>query len=112
MRLDKPFRDSQPQTHSRSVPIHANKILKNLLMMFRRDAWSGIRHAYFHAVRPRQPEPPPLFHRSQRSHTSFPEVRRRPQCHGSPARSMLQRVIEQIRGRLLHLLVIETKCRN
>jgi len=34
----RPLGNRQPQTHSGSVPVHAHKILKNLLMMFRCDA--------------------------------------------------------------------------
>src|SRR5213596_2058688 len=112
MRLDEPLRNSQPQTHSRSVPVHANKILKNFLVMLRRDPWPRIRHAYFHAVRPGQPASAALFHGSQNRHTPFPEMRRRSQRDASPARRMLQRVIEQIRRCLLHLLIVEPECRN
>src|SRR5258708_12367133 len=112
MRLDEPLGNRQPQTHSGSVPVHAYKILKDLLMMFRCDARSRVRYAYFHAVRARQPKPAPLFHRSQGRHTPFPEMWPRTQRDASPARRMLQRVIEQIRRRLLYLLIIESELRN
>src|SRR5207302_246607 len=112
MRLDEPLGDGQPQPHSRSVSVHAYKILKNLLMMFRCDAGPRVRYAYFYAVRARQPKPAPLFHRSHGRHTPFPEMRHGTQRNAAPARRMLQCVIEQICGYLLYLLVIESECRD
>src|SRR5258708_4944844 len=112
MCLDEPFRDCQPQTHSRRIPIHAHKIFKYLLMMLGRDTGPRIRHAYFHTVRARQPEPAPFFHWSQGGYTPFPEMRRSAQRYAATAGRMLQRVIKEIRSRLLHLLIIESECRN
>src|SRR5260370_39968583 len=60
MCLNEPFRDRQPQTHSRRISVHAYKIFKYLLMMLSRDTRPRIRYAYFHAVWARQPEPAPL----------------------------------------------------
>src|SRR5947207_11142748 len=37
MRLDEPLRNNQPQTHSPSRPFHADKILKNFLVMLHPD---------------------------------------------------------------------------
>src|SRR5260370_40254558 len=65
MCLDEPFRDRQPQTHSGRISVHAYKILKYLLMMLGCNTGPRIRYAYFHAVRPRQPKPAPLFHLGQ-----------------------------------------------
>src|SRR6266853_2945215 len=76
MCLDEPFCDRQPQTHPRRIPVHAHKIFKYLLMMLGRDTGPRIRHAYFHTVRARQPEPAPFFHWSQGRHAPFPEMRR------------------------------------
>ena len=81
-------------------------------MMFRGDARPRIRYTYFHAVRARQPKSPPLFHRSQGRHAPLPEMRRGTQRDASPTRRMLQRVIEQIRRRLLYLLIIESERRD
>src|SRR6266436_7448845 len=110
MCLDEPLGDRQPQAHSRSVPVHAHEIFKNLLMVFCCDAWARVHYAHFHAVRTRQPEPPPLFHRREGCHTPFPKVRCRPQSYASPARRMLERVIEQVCRCLLHFLIIESEC--
>src|SRR6266851_4936755 len=112
MCLNEPFRDRQPQTHSRRISVHAYKIFKYLLMMLGRDTRPRIRYAYFHTVRARQPEPAPFFHWSQRRHAPFPEMWCRPQRYAATARRMLQGVIKEIRSRLLHLLIIESECRN
>src|SRR5713101_5801296 len=112
MCLNEPFRDRQPQTHSRRISVHAYKIFKYLLMMLGRDTRPRIRHAYFHAVWARQPEPAPFFHWSQGSHSPFPEMWCGPQRYAATARRVLQGVIKEIRSRLLHLLIIESECRN
>src|SRR6266403_2169728 len=108
MCLDEPFRDSQPQSHSRRISVHAHKILKYLLMMLGRDTGARIRNAYFHAVWPRQPEPAPFFHWSQGGYTPFPEMRCGAQRYATSARRMFQRVIKEIRSRLLYLLIVES----
>src|SRR5260370_3884061 len=112
MCLNEPFRDRQPQPHSRRISVHAYKIFKYLLMMLGRDTRPRIRYAYFHTVRARQPEPAPFFHWSQRRHAPFPEMWCRPQRYAATARRMLQGVIKEIRSRLLHLLIIESECRT
>src|ERR1700730_3691463 len=111
MRLYQTLRDGQPQPHSGGVPVHADKILKDLLMMLRRDSRAGVRHANFHTVGTRQAEPPAFFDRGQSSHAALPEMRPRTKGHAAPGRSVLQRIIEKIGRRLLHFLVIETKRR-
>src|SRR5215813_4432285 len=81
-------------------------------MMLRRDSRPGIRYAHLDAVRPRQPKSPPLFNWRHRSHSPLPEVWSRLDDHTAPRWRMLQRIVEQIRGRLLHLLVVELERRN
>src|SRR5437667_12539866 len=112
MCLDEPFRDGQPQTHSRRIPVHAYKILKYLLMMLSRDTGPRIRYAYFHTVWTRQPKSAPLFHWRQRRHTPFPEMWCSAQRYAASTRRMLQCIIEEIRRRLLHFLIIESECWN
>src|SRR6266481_6593533 len=112
MCLDEPFRDRQPQTHSRCIPVHAYKILKYLLMMLSRDTGPRIRYAYFHTVWTRQPKSAPLFHWRQRRHTPFPEMWCSAQRYAASTRRMLQCIIEEIRRRLLHFLIIESECWN
>ena len=112
MGLNKPLGNSQSQSHSGRVSVHADKIFKNFLMMFRRDSGPRIRHTYLHAVRARQTEPASLFHRSHCSDTPFPEMWRGPQRYAASARCMFQGVVQQVRRRLLHFLIIKPECRD
>src|SRR5579883_2401367 len=112
MRLDQPLRNCKPQAHTRGVAIHTHEVFKNFLMMFRGNARPRVPYAHFHAVRPWQPEPSPLLQRGDRCDATFPKMRRGPKRHASARRRVLQSVIQEIRGRLLHLLIVESKCRN
>src|SRR5580700_3092294 len=111
MRLNKPLRYRQSETHPGSVAVHPHEIFKNLLMMLRRNPRAGVRHGNFDAIRPRQPESPPLFHRRNRRHAPLPEMRPSFQCHASARWRMFQRIVQEIRGRLLHFLVVEPERR-
>src|SRR5579862_8366027 len=62
VRLNQPFRNRQSQAHTRGVPVNANEVLKNFLVMFRRNPCPGVRNAYFHAVWSRQAESPAFFY--------------------------------------------------
>src|SRR5207253_7518651 len=42
---------------------------------------------------------------------ALPEMGRRPQHHCAAARTVLQGIVEQIRGNLLNFLIVETECR-
>src|SRR5215472_17919061 len=112
VRLNQALGYRQAQTHSGSIAIHADEILKNLLMMLGRNARPGIDDADLDAVRPRQAEAPALFHGRDFRNAALPEMRPGSQDHVAPVGSVLQRVIEQVRGRLLHLLIIEFESWN
>src|SRR5882762_2035864 len=111
MRLDKPLRNCQPQSHPRSVPVHSYKIFEYLLMMLRRDSRPGVRHTHFYAVRSRQAKSPSLFRRSHGCHAALPEMRPRTQRHAAAGGRVFQGIVEKIGRRLLHLLVIEPEHR-
>src|SRR2546429_3487756 len=69
-------------------------------MMFGRNARAGVFHADFYAVRAWQAKPPALLQRRHGGDAALPEMGRRPQHHCAAARSVLQGIVEQIRGNL------------
>src|SRR2546430_7880655 len=80
-------------------------------MMFGRNARAGVFHADFYAVRAWQAKPPALLQRRHGGDAALPEMGRRPQHHCAAARTVLQGIVEQIRGNLLNFLIVETECR-
>src|ERR1700733_8684129 len=112
MRLNKPFGNGQAQTHAGGVAIHPNEIFKNLLVMLRGDAGTTISHANFHAVGTRKPETPPFLSWRHTRYPTLPKMRSSMQ-RNAPARGrVLQRIVQQVSGGLLHLLIIKSKSRN
>src|SRR5438034_3250963 len=101
--------NGEAEAHSGCIGIHAHEIVKNLLMMLSSDAGSGVGHGHLNAVVPQQANAPALLHGRRLGDTAFPEVRLSTQRDESPRRRVLQRVIHQIGGGLLHFLIVETK---
>src|ERR1700688_1075180 len=112
MRLNQPLGDRHAQTHPGGVAIHSNEIFKYFLVMLRGDTWPGVRYADFHAVGAWQPEPPAFLSGRHASYTTLPKMRSRAQRDASARRRMFQRIVQQVRCGLLHLLIIKSKSRN
>src|ERR1700736_2419236 len=112
MRLNEPLGDGQTQTHAGGVTIHSDEIFKNFLVMFRGDAWTGIRYADLHAIGAGQPETPAFLSRRHAGYTTLPEMRSRMQRDASARGRMFQRIVQQVGRGLLHLLVIKSKSRD
>src|ERR1700688_164929 len=112
MRLNKPLGDGQAQAHPGGIAIHSDEIFKYFLVMFRGDTWTGIRNADFHAVGAWQPEPPAFLSGRHPSYTALPKMRSRAQRDASARGGMFQRIVQQVRRGLLHLLIIKSKSRN
>src|SRR5580704_11448191 len=112
VRLNKALCDRETQAHAGRVAIDADEILENFLMMLGRYARARIFHRDFHAVRARQTEAAALLRRNRFRDAAFPEMGRCSQRNRSTGGRVFQRVVEQIRGGLLHLLIIETEIWN
>ena len=112
MRLNKPLGDGQAQAHAGGVAIHSHEIFKNFLVMFRGDARAGIGYADFHAVGAWKPETAAFLSRRYSSYTTLPKMRSGVQRDASARGRMLQRIVQEVSGGLLHLLIIKSKSRN
>src|SRR5579864_9282326 len=107
MRLNQPFRDRQPQSHTGRRRIDAHKILKNLLMKLRRNPYPGVRHGNQHAIRLGTLARAPFLCRSNRRNAPLPKLRLYLQSHFSARRRMLQRIVNKIGHALLDLRIVE-----
>src|ERR1700676_4027680 len=112
MRLNKPLGDGQAQAHAGGVAIHSHEIFKNFLVMLRGDAWPGIRYAHFHAVGAWEPETAAFLSGRHAGYTTLPKMRSGVQRNASARGRMFQRIVQQIRRGLLHLLIFKSKSRN
>src|ERR1700691_5760032 len=78
MSLDQSLGDCKTEPHSGGGRIHTHELLKNLLVILRRDSVARIGDAYENAVQPRSALAAALFRRSRVGSPAFPEVGFRP----------------------------------
>src|SRR5262245_63371481 len=109
MRLHQSFGYGQSQAHTRRVAIYAHKILKNLLMVLRRNPAAGVCDADLYAVWPRQSKSASLLIGRNLRNAAFPKMWPGNEHHIAAAWRVFQGVVEQVVGRLLYLLIVETK---
>src|SRR5215813_1348524 len=110
--LHQPFCNCQSQAHAGCIPIYSHKILEYLLMVLWGYAGAGISDTHFNAIWSWQPEASPLLCGSNLRNSSFPKMRFGYERYSAAGRCMLQGVVQQIRRRLLNLLVVKFECRN
>src|SRR5580693_6958763 len=112
VRLHEALCDREAKAHTGGVAIDADEIFENFLVMLSRNARARVFHRDFDAVRARQTESAALLRGHGFGDAALPEMRRGAQGDGPAGGSVFQRVVEQIRGGLLHLLIVKAEIGN